>query len=332
MLTPLLILAFGTFIQSSSYVPLRKIRGWSWETYWLLQGMFAWILLPLAGALLAIRSVPGLVALYASHPLESLACMGFGFLWGVGSLTFGLAVRYLGISLGQTVAIGLCSAFGSVLGPILSGQCERLTPPVLAGVTLMLAGVVVVMLAALRKSRLMSPEQKVAAVPDFNLKKGVAVVILSGLMSAFFNVGLDFGRGIIPEGVRPEFSSLPIILPVTCGGFVLNLFYCLYLGRRNGSMQEFRDKSAWNRNLGFCAMTGAFWYSQFFALSIVRGMMAEHPVFVTFSWCILMTLNILFTNFWGLVLREWRGTGRRTSALLICGLCLLILSIFLPFI
>jgi len=330
MFLALFILAFGTFIQSSSYVPLRRIRGWHWETYWLIQGIFAWILLPLAGALLSVRSVTALISLYADHPVQSLSCVGFGFLWGIGGLTFGLAVRYLGISLGQTIAIGMCGALGSLLGPLLSGNTSMITPQVLVGVAVMLLGVFVVMLAALRKTHILSLEKNRQTVREFNLKKGVIVVLLSGLMSAFFNVALNFGLSIAEHCERAEFASLPVIFLVTSGGFLLNLIYCLFLGHKRQTFREYTDIAAWKRNLGSCAMTGVFWYSQFFSLSIVRGLMSDHPVFITFSWTIMMSLNIIFTNVWGLILREWSGTGLRGKTLLATGLCILVLSTFIP--
>ena len=141
-------------------------------------------------------------------------------------------------------------------------------------------------------------------------------------MSSFFNVGLDFGT---------ELSPLPAILPVTFGGFLLNLVYCLYAGRRKSQQAACMDETpVFARNLFYCALTGIFWYSQFFGLGIAREMMSSHPVFVTYSWCILMSLNILFTNVWGLVLKEWKGAGRHTVALLLAGLCILVFSTFLP--
>ena len=119
ILIGLLIIAVGAFCQSSSYVPINKIRKWSWESYWLIQGVFAWLIFPVLGALLAVPQGHGLFELYAAYPKETLLTMVFGVLWGVGGLTFGLSMRYLGVALGQSIALGTCAGLGTIMGPVL---------------------------------------------------------------------------------------------------------------------------------------------------------------------------------------------------------------------
>ena len=330
VLPGVLTLALGTFIQSSSYVPSKKIRDWSWESYWLVQGIFAWLLIPFACALQAVPSPKGLIGLYLSDIHASLAALGFGVLWGMGSLTFGLSVRYLGISLGQTTAIGVCSACGAILGPVLTGHGEKLTGPVLAGVGMMAAGVTLVAMAAYDKAVHCRVEDSRRSIREFDFRKGMTVVLLSGAMSSFFNVGLWAGEALVPECARPLFASLPATLLVTSGGFLVNLAYCLTMSIRNKSYRDFKDASLWRRNLGLCIATACFWFSQFFGLSIAKGMMSDHPALITFSWCMLMSLNMLFTNFWGLVTKEWIGVRKRTLVYLTAGLLVLISSVFLP--
>lgn len=330
MIQAILILVLGTLIQSSSYVPLRRIRGWHWETYWLVQACFAWLLFPLAGALLYSGSLSDLIDLYISHSHISLYCVGFGFLWGIGGLTFGLAIRYLGISLGQTAAIGICGAFGSILGPLISGHAEMLTVPVILGVVSMLFGVFVVMLAAVKRRRMIGANQAGGHIKEFDLKKGIVVLLLSGVMSSFFNVGLSLGQDMMPSGTSDMYAGLPPTLLITLGGFIFNVLYCFVSRLKHNTVVEYTDKTAWGRNLFFCVITGLFWYSQFFSLSIVRGMMSEHQIFIAYNWCILMTLNILFTNLWGMILKEWKGAGSKAVITLCSGLVILIASIFLP--
>ena len=115
----LIIIAIGAFCQSSSYVPINKIKKWSWESYWLVQGVFAWLIFPVLGALLAVPARHGLFELYAASPKASLLTMFFGVLWGVGGLTFGLSMRYLGVALGQSIALGTCAGLGTIMGPVL---------------------------------------------------------------------------------------------------------------------------------------------------------------------------------------------------------------------
>lgn len=111
ILIGLLIIAVGSFGQSSSYVPIKKVKSWSWESFWLVQGIFAWLVFPLLGAFLAVPAGHSLGELY----FEGIPFMSvlYGVLWGVGGLTFGLSMRYLGVALGQSISLGTCAAFGT---------------------------------------------------------------------------------------------------------------------------------------------------------------------------------------------------------------------------
>ena len=116
----LLIIAIGAFCQSSCYVPINKIKGWSWESYWIIQGVFAWLICPLLGAMLAIPAGHSLLELYsAANSFNVWMTLFFGVLWGVGGLTFGLSMRYLGVALGQSIALGTCAGLGTIMGPVL---------------------------------------------------------------------------------------------------------------------------------------------------------------------------------------------------------------------
>jgi len=326
----LLIIAIGAFCQSSSYVPINRIRNWSWESYWLVQGVFAWLLFPLLGALLAVPSGESLFALFAAYPKESLLTILFGALWGVGGLTFGLSMRYLGVALGQSIALGTCSGLGAILGPVFTGHAADLTSSVIIGVVVMLVGIAIIGIAGGIKSAALPEEEKKKAVKDFNFKKGIAVALLAGFMSACFNIGLSFGAPLHWESTQEIFKSLPATLLVTFGGFITNACYCLVQNGKNRSFADYRDGSLWKHNVLFCVLAGLLWYSQFFGLSLGKGFLAAYPVLITFSWCILMALNITFSNVWGIVLKEWKGAGRKAVIILIVGLAVLIFSTFLP--
>ena len=326
----LLIIALGAFFQSSSYVPINKIKQWSWESYWLVQGVFAWLLFPLLGALLAVPEGHSLTEIYFAHPRESLLTMFSGVLWGVGGLTFGLSMRYLGVALGQSIALGTCSALGAILGPVLTGNAASLTSAVIIGVAVTLVGIAIIGIAGGMKSASLPEEEKQKAVKDFNFPKGIAVALLAGLMSACFNVGLNFGAPLSWEETPSMFASLPATLLVTVGGFLTNACYCLYQNKRNETFSDYGKGSLWAHNLLFCALAGVLWYSQFFGLSLGKGFLADSPVLITFSWCILMSLNVTFSNLWGIVLKEWKGVSRKTVAVLVCGLIILVFSTFLP--
>lgn len=326
----LAIIAVGAFCQSSSYVPINKIKSWSWESYWLVQGVFAWLLFPLVGALLAVPQGHGLFELYAQFPKESLLSILFGALWGIGGLTFGLSMRYLGVALGQSIALGICAGFGAILGPIFTGNASSITSAVIIGVVVTLAGIAIIGIAGGMKSASLPQEEKQKAVKDFNFKKGIFVALLSGFMSACFNIGLSFGEPLRFVQTPDIFATLPATLMVTLGGFLTNAAYCLYQNAKNRTFSDYKKGNLWANNILFCALAGLLWYSQFFGLSLGRGFFGDAPVLMTFSWCILMALNVVFSNVWGIVLKEWKGVSRRTIAVLIAGLAVLIVSTFLP--
>ena len=327
----LLIIAIGAFCQSSSYVPINKIKKWSWESYWLVQGVFAWFVFPILGASLAVPEGSSLFELYASYPKESLLTALFGVLWGVGGLTFGLSMRYLGVALGQSIALGTCAGLGTILTPLLLGRPGDLTASVVIGVVVTLLGIAVIGVAGNMKSQSLSEEEKRAAVKDFNFTKGIAVALLAGFMSACFNIGLGFGEVLnFGDATADIYKTLPATFMVTLGGFMTNAVYCLYQNARNKTFCDYAQGNLWLNNLLFCALAGVLWYSQFFGLSLGKGFLADSPSLLTFSWCILMALNVVFSNVWGIILKEWKGCSRKTIVVLLAGIAILIISSFLP--
>ena len=327
----LLIIAIGAFCQSSSYVPINKIKQWSWESYWLVQGVFAWLVFPILGAMLAVPEGSSLFELYLSHPKESLLTALFGVLWGVGGLTFGLSMRYLGVALGQSIALGTCAGLGTILTPLLLGRPGDLTASVVIGVVVTLLGIAVIGVAGHMKSQSLSEEEKRAAVKDFNFTKGIAVALLAGFMSACFNIGLGFGEVLnFGDATADIYKTLPATFMVTLGGFMTNAVYCLYQNAHNKTFADYGKSSLWANNLLFCALAGVLWYSQFFGLSLGKGFLTDSPSLMTFSWCILMALNVVFSNVWGIILKEWKGCSRKTIVVLLAGITILIISSFLP--
>ncbi|GHV01174.1 sugar:proton symporter [Bacteroidia bacterium] len=329
----LLIIAVGSFLQSSSYVPIRKVRGWSWETFWLTQGIFAWLVFPLIGALAAVSPTDFGAVLGAGGAWKAVV---FGALWGVGGLTFGLSMRYLGVALGQSVSLGLCSALGTLLPALFRGDNLFDGPGLvlLVGVAITLAGISVIGYAGSLRARNMSDEEKRAAIKDFALTKGLLVALLAGAMSACFALGLDAGTHVkaaaMASGASALLAGLPVVFLVTLGGFATNAAYCITQNIRNKTGREYLCSGGRTlaNNLLFCLLAGGFWYSQFFGLEAGKSFLAGSPVLVAFSWSILMSLNVLFSNFWGVLLREWKGSGGRTIVVLCVGLAILLFSIF----
>ena len=307
-------------------MPIRKVKQWSWESFWLVQGVFAWIIFPIIGAMLAVPEGESITELLAAHPQEALTTMLFGALWGIGGLTFGLSMRYLGVALGQSISLGTCAALGTILGPVLTGNVSSLTSPVLIGVAVTLVGISVIGVAGSMRQKSAEGENK----QQFNFTKGITVAIMAGLMSACFNIGLEFGAPLQFVDTPELFGSLIATMLVTLGGFVSNAAYCLYQNARNRTWSDYSCRDNWLGNVLFCALAGVLWYSQFFGLSLGKGFLAGSATLITFSWCILMALNVTFSNVWGIILKEWKGCNRTTIAVLVAGLVVLIVSSFLP--
>ena len=326
----LLIIAVGAFCQSSSYVPINRIKEWSWESYWIVQGVFAWLVFPFLGALLAVPEGRSLMEAYMAHPADALWAMFFGVLWGVGGLTFGLSMRYLGVALGQSVALGTCAGLGTILTPIFTGNTGDLTAPVIVGVVVTLLGIGIIGYAGNLKSASLSEEEKKQAVKDFNFTKGITVALLAGFMSACFSIGLGFGESLCFAESAEIYKTLPATFMVTLGGFMTNAVYCFYQNSKNKTWGDYGKSALYANNLLFCALAGILWYSQFFGLSLGKGFLTSSPALLTFSWCILMSLNVTFSNVWGIILKEWKGCSFKTITVLVIGLLVLIVSSFLP--
>lgn len=334
----LIIIAIGSLGQSSSYVPINKVKSWSWESFWLVQGIFAWLLFPYLGALLAVPDGSTLGALLASGHGAALKAMGFGILWGVGGLTFGLSMRYLGVALGQSISLGTCSAFGTLIPAIIAGT-DLLTGKglvLLVGVCIAIAGIAIIGYAGSLRAKNMTEEQKKAAIKDFALGKGLLVALLAGVMSACFSLGLQAAEPIkasaLALGTKALYAGLPAILMVTLGGFFTNAVYCLFQNVKNKTAKDYFTVpgSVLVNNLLFCCLAGVLWYSQFFGLALGKSFFTEGGIMMAFSWSILMSLNVLFSNLWGILLHEWLGCNKKTFVWLIVGLAILIFSCIYP--
>ncbi len=357
----------GGLAAASFYIPYRAVKRWSWETYWLVGGTFSWIVAPWVFALLL---VPDLFTILAASPGHLLLPYIFGALWGVGGLTFGLTMRYLGIALGMSVALGFCAVFGTLIPPIVNQQMGAIASTfsgqmILVGVFTCVMGIMVSGLAGISKERELPEDQKKAGVKEFNLVKGLLVATFSGIMSACFSFGLAAGQPIaeMTKGVllahqcSDLWQNLPVHIVVMFGGFTTNFIWCVLLNIRNRSSHEYLNLgrssitavsateavSQWNAeelnpekipiepntrapllsNYVFSAIAGVTWYLQFFFYGMGETRMGDARYS---SWTMHMASIIIFSTLWGIALKEWKGTSRRTHILIALGLFLLILS------
>lgn len=322
----------GGLASASFYVPYKQVRRWSWEIFWLAGGVFSWVVAPWVFAALRTRDLAGVLGAAPAHAL--FWCWLWGAAWGFGGLTFGLTMRYLGLSLGMAMVLGLTTITGTLgpplfhgtIGAILATTSGRITA---AGILLTLLGMVLVAQAGRSKERELGRSRVPQGVSEFDLRKGIAIALFSGVMSGCFAWGLDAGQPIreltLAAGTDPLAQGLPVLCVVLAGGFTTNLIWCLLLIRRNGSAGQFlrRGSAAPGtagegappllRNYLLSALGGTLWYFQFFFYTMGESQMGDYRFS---SWTLHMASIILFSTLWGFALREWAGAGRRTRGLI----------------
>ncbi|MCK5750287.1 MAG: L-rhamnose/proton symporter RhaT, partial [Oricola sp.] len=285
----------GGLSSASFYVPYKKVRLWSWEIFWLTGGIFSWILAPWIAAFIGTEDVLGVLS---GAPASTLQwCYIFGALWGFGGLTFGLTMRYLGVSLGMAVALGLTTAFGTLVPPIFAGELfdtlfsDTGGRVVFLGILLTLAGIVVVAMAGHSKEQEVPQEERVKTIAEFAFRKGLFVAIFSVVMSSCFAYGLAAGEPIrqasLAAGTGVLWQGLPVLCVVLAGGFTTKFIWCAVMIFRNKSAGQWigrensgasvappgpaadapspaRQKPPLMLNYGLCAVAGTLWYLQFF--------------------------------------------------------------------
>jgi L-rhamnose-H+ transport protein len=331
----ILLIALGSIGAASFYVPFKKVKIWAWESYWLSQGVAAWLIAPLVFALIFVPKGE-LLPIINEAPLNAkLMAVFFGALWGFGGLTFGLSIRYLGIALGQSIALGLCAAFGTLIPPVVAGEnlfASTAGILTMTGVAITIAGIAIIGYAGSLKSKEMSEDEKKAAVKEFALKKGIFIAIFAGVMSACFNFGFESAKPIeavaLAHGTNPLFQKNPSLIFILFGGFITNLVYCGYLNIKNKTYRDYFSVSGsiLLNNLFFTFLAGLLWFLQFHFFGM--GSSKLPAGMAVFGWSILMALNIAISNIWGIFLNEWKGVQKKTIIVLIAGIVVLILSTF----
>jgi len=353
----------GGLCSASNFIPFRGIKRWSWEIYWIIQGVAAWLIAP---PLIALCFVPHLGSILRAAPSEAIGyAVLWGVLWGVGGLTFGLAIRYLGLGLGYAIALGFCTAFGTLIPPIFHGQMhtilsEKSGQVILAGVGMCILAIAVSGAAGYSKEHEITEEDKaIAGERDFSFIKGLFVAIFAGIMSSFFAFGLDAGKPIAAiahielaaAGKSDLWSNLPVLIVVLWGGFVTNFVWSAILIFRNKSARQFVGEPGMNP-MGTAAVTGDTLMDtdltqltqrisgsvllRNYLLAASAGIIWYFQFFFYSmgttkmgkydfaSWTLHMASIIIFANLWGIALKEWKDTSLRTRLLVGCGLALLI--------
>jgi len=326
-----LLCALGGLAGAVFALPFRGVKGMKYESYWFIYAVVGLVLFPLA---LGAATCPPLFATIGGADTSVLVrCFGFGALWGVGGLTWGLMIRYLGIGLGLAIGCGLCSATGTLIPPILTGHAGDLVKDTasivtLASVIVSLVGIVLVGMAGKFKEGELSEEEKKKAVAEFDFKKGMIVAVFSGIASAGMNFGLQGGAALeaaaANAGVDAKWVGMPVLVVVLWGGFVVNAAYCLWQNAKNKSFGDYAAGFKAVSPVVLAGLAGAIWAMQFACQKVGEPAMGDIRYI---SFAVVMGSCVLFSSLLGVFLGEWKGTGVKTRAALVVGLLVLAASI-----
>jgi len=335
----------GGFASGSFYIPYKKVRGWAWESYWIIGGLFSWLIVP---PLAAYLTVPGFADIIKQTSISTLCYTYlFGLLWGIGGLTYGLGVRYLGVSLGSSIILGLCMVFGALI-PSIYYDCfpepgkDTFTQIISNGWGLtILAGLAVCILGIYlcgKAGTLKEKQVKDAAIKtEYKFGLGLLVSIISGVLSACFNFGLEAGKPMAdianaswvlanPDQGDFLYRNNVIYIVVLWGGLTTNLIWCMILNARNKTFGDYTNKrTPLLKNYLFSALAGTTWFLQFFFYGMGESKLGNGAS----SWILHMAFIILIANLWGLVLNEWKGVTQRTKNLVIMGVFIIIASVLI---
>jgi L-rhamnose-H+ transport protein len=333
--------SIGGIASGSFYMPFNKVKGWAWESYWIVGGLFSWLIVP---PLAAWITVPGFAEIIsASSNQIFFFTFLMGLLWGIGGLSYGLGVRYLGMSLGNSVVLGFCAAFGAIVPSIYyninptEGKIsftDMLASPggqlVLFGVFVCLAGIAISGWAGMMKEGELSEEEKKKSVAEFSLVKGLIIAVLSGILSSFFNFGIEAGKPLadaaVAAGFNPLYQNNVTFVVIMWGGLTTNFIWTTILSLKNKSYTDFKNKSTpIAKNILFSALAGTTWYLQFFFYGMGESKMGNGAS----SWILHMSTIILTANMWGIYRKEWKGVAAKTKWTITAGIAVILLSVVL---
>lgn len=334
---PLLGVGFhsiGAVFAAACYTPEKKVKGWSWQTYWITQASVCWFLLPIIGAFLTI---PDLLAVLREAPTDAMRnSFLLGMAYGIGGTAFGIAIRYIGFSLTYAIAVGLSAVLGTLIPPMVHGTLgDKLSKPgagwIIAGIIIGTLGIACTGLGGRMKENDLTAQNKKG---EFSLSKGLALSLLAGVLSAVYGFALDAGEPIANvatmHGAGVWRGNVVYIFANT-GAFVTTSIYCLYLHAKHKTLGELVQLPAGQEegrlpvNFLMATITGIFWYGQFFFYNLGHVRMGEKFAFT--SWAIHMIMLVLFSNLMGVALREWSQCRRLTHRTIAVALFVLVAAV-----
>ena len=330
--------AVGALSAALCYTPQRKLQGWSWQTYWIIQAAFCWFLLPVIGAVITIPHLGDVLS--EAPPKAMLLTFGLGAAYGIGGTSFGLAIKKIGFSLTYAIAIGISCVLGTLTGPIIKGELGAIMDKpgagwVLTGVFIGLAGTLMCGLAGRMKEIEIQSESQDGGQP-FDLKAGLLLCGIAGVLSAVYGIAVnDAGAPITAvaaaHGAGYWQTNVVYIFSNT-GAFLTTSLYCIHLIRKEGTLGEFikpsgaANSGALPLNYLLALLTGMMWYGQFLFYGTAHVRMGE---FKFSSWAIHMIMLILISAMSGVVMREWHGRRPRTKLAITFAVSVLICAVLI---
>jgi L-rhamnose-H+ transport protein len=332
----ILLIAIGAFSSGSFAVPFGNIKGWNWETYWMIFSVGAYIVFPLTACLIFTPDFISVIQKTATNTLVAVFLLGM--VYGVGNLSFGLALRYLGLSLGYALSLGLMLAIGTLIPPISDGRLKVMIES--SGGNLLIGGILVATIgiafsawAGILKDKSISADKKKESVSEYNLIKGILAALLVGITGSAMAIGFEEGMPIAriaeQNNVDPLFSMMPVYLVFLVGTFITTLIWCIFLGVKNNSLTNYtkaRSSRILSLNYLFGLLAGLLWFSQFIFYGMGKSKMGP---FTFTSWGILMALTIAFATVWGLIRKEWKGASTKVYVIMTLSLLILITASFM---
>jgi len=339
----------GGFASGSFYIPYKKVKGWAWESYWIVGGLASWLIVPPIAAYLTIPGFMDIIK--ATNGQILLLTYFFGLLWGIGGLTYGLGVRYLGVSLGSSIILGLCSVFGAIIPSIYYNFYPKAGKDsfndmmgstwgqlVLIGLVVCVIGIIVCGKAGgMKEKDLIASGKADPSNNEYKLGIGLIVSIVSGVLSACFAFGIDAGKVMADtaneswKAINPGqgeflFQNNVTYIVILWGGLTTNFFWCMLLNFRNKTFGDYtNNKTPLLKNYIFSALAGTTWFLQFFFYGMGESKLGNGAS----SWILHMAFIILIANAWGLVLKEWTGVQRKTFNTVLTGIGIIILSVLI---
>jgi L-rhamnose-H+ transport protein len=303
-------------INGSFAAPIKYAKVWKWENIWAVWAAFGMVIFPW---LVLFLTVPHPLEVYQQGGLQNtMMLVAFGIGFGLAQILFGLGIAAVGMALNFAIAIGISTAFGSLL-PLLMQHREKIFTPqghmIFIGVFLVIIGIVGCAVAGKMKESHMSGSDdrpRESAALKMSFKAGLVIVVLAGIGSPLINFGLAFGDALKAvagsQGVSPGMQANVIWAPLNSAAFIPYIIYCIYLWKKNNTRGLYGAPGT-GRNWVFGAVMGGLWFGSTVIYGDITARLGSMGPIL--GWPLFMSAIIITSNVWGLATGEWKGSGSK---------------------